>query len=297
MGELVNASIDIEEEATVNKPQGLEFKFNCRVNLKNVLKDTNVLEKTENSTQNLTISPKKAKYRKRKRSVDSFNVVPNKKQRTLPPENMMSMICNRSRRRSLNMSQSKIIVQNEGRSRNSKNSINSSSGNSNDSSSKNSSKNSNKNGSKNSNENSSQNSSEKSAKSGSNSQSRNRRETRSRSQSRSRISARSRERSTEVEGKQLVMFTGFISSSDSSLVVELGGQLTCRVADCTVLVAANTKRTAKLISVVARGKPVVSPKSGIFSVIALHCIRIIIIIFSLVIFVFDTFFMSFFWYH
>ena len=50
--------------------------------------------------------------------------------------------------------------------------------------------------------------------------------------------------------KHAVMFTGFISESDSALVRDLGGVLTEELAECTVLVADSMKRTVKLLCMV-----------------------------------------------
>merc|ERR1719228_997433 len=57
--------------------------------------------------------------------------------------------------------------------------------------------------------------------------------------------------------KHAVMFTGFISESDSALVKDLGGFLTEELSKCTVLVADSMKRTVKLLCMVGRGVPVV----------------------------------------
>merc|ERR1719239_905341 len=57
--------------------------------------------------------------------------------------------------------------------------------------------------------------------------------------------------------RHAVMFTGFISESDSALVRDLGGILTDEMSECTVLVADSMKRTVKLLCMLGRGVPVV----------------------------------------
>ena len=57
--------------------------------------------------------------------------------------------------------------------------------------------------------------------------------------------------------RHAVMFTGFISESDSALVKDLGGIQTEEMCECTVLVADSMKRTVKLLCMVGRGVPVV----------------------------------------
>ena len=57
--------------------------------------------------------------------------------------------------------------------------------------------------------------------------------------------------------RHAVMFTGFISDSDSALVKDLGGFLTEELKECTVLVADSMKRTIKLLCMLGRGVPVV----------------------------------------
>ena len=56
-----------------------------------------------------------------------------------------------------------------------------------------------------------------------------------------------------------VMFTGYnASASDLELISQLQGSVTGSVTDCTVLVTDKVKRTAKFLSMIAKGVPIVS---------------------------------------
>ena len=56
-----------------------------------------------------------------------------------------------------------------------------------------------------------------------------------------------------------VMFTGYNEHGDVTTVKQLQGDVTESVADCTVLVTDKIRRTAKFLSMVAKGVPIVSP--------------------------------------
>ena len=56
-----------------------------------------------------------------------------------------------------------------------------------------------------------------------------------------------------------VMFTGYNEQGDVTTVKQLQGEVTESVADCTVLVTDKIRRTAKFLSMVAKGVPIVSP--------------------------------------
>jgi hypothetical protein len=60
--------------------------------------------------------------------------------------------------------------------------------------------------------------------------------------------------------KELVMFTGYNDKNDMNLVKELKGSTTDSLTSCTVLVTDQIRRTAKFLSMVARGVPIVSPQ-------------------------------------
>jgi len=60
--------------------------------------------------------------------------------------------------------------------------------------------------------------------------------------------------------KHLVMFTGYNDQNDVKLVKELKGSTTDSLTSCTVLVTDQIRRTAKFLSMVARGIPIVSPQ-------------------------------------
>ena len=56
-----------------------------------------------------------------------------------------------------------------------------------------------------------------------------------------------------------VMFTGYNEQKDVTTVKLLQGEVTESVADCSVLVTDKIRRTAKFLSMVAKGVPIVSP--------------------------------------
>ena len=55
------------------------------------------------------------------------------------------------------------------------------------------------------------------------------------------------------------MFTGEAEKSDFDIIRQLQGTVTESVMDCTVLVTKEIRRTAKFLSMVAKGVPIVSP--------------------------------------
>jgi len=57
-----------------------------------------------------------------------------------------------------------------------------------------------------------------------------------------------------------VMFTGYNDQKDVKIVKELGGSTTDAVSECTVLVTDQIRRTAKFLSMVGKGIPIVGPK-------------------------------------
>eukprot|EP00092_Neocalanus_flemingeri_P032360 GFUD01035183.1.p1 GENE.GFUD01035183.1~~GFUD01035183.1.p1 ORF type:complete len:1270 (-),score=392.62 GFUD01035183.1:426-4235(-) len=59
--------------------------------------------------------------------------------------------------------------------------------------------------------------------------------------------------------RHLVMFTGYNDQADITLVKELNGSTTESLTDCTVLVTDQIKRTAKFLSMVGKGVPIVAP--------------------------------------
>lgn len=62
-----------------------------------------------------------------------------------------------------------------------------------------------------------------------------------------------------IKKKQLVMFTGYNDLTDITLVKELNGSTTDSLTLCTVLVTDQIRRTAKFLSMVGRGVPIVTP--------------------------------------
>ena len=60
--------------------------------------------------------------------------------------------------------------------------------------------------------------------------------------------------------KPVVMFTGYESATDSKIVQELGGTITDKVAECSVLITTKLRRTTKLMCGLGRGIPIVSPQ-------------------------------------
>merc|ERR1712168_944314 len=60
--------------------------------------------------------------------------------------------------------------------------------------------------------------------------------------------------------KHLVMFTGYNDQNDVKLVKELKGSTTDSLTNCTVLVTDQIRRTAKFLSMVAKGVPIVAPQ-------------------------------------
>ena len=69
-------------------------------------------------------------------------------------------------------------------------------------------------------------------------------------------------RKTEAMTKKQhkVMFTGYNDQKDVKIVKELGGSTTDAVSECTVLVTDQIRRTAKFLSMVGKGIPIVGPK-------------------------------------
>ena len=53
--------------------------------------------------------------------------------------------------------------------------------------------------------------------------------------------------------------TGYENPHDKKLISELGGVLTTKVSDCTVLIADKIRRTSKLLCALGLGIPIVSP--------------------------------------
>ena len=66
-------------------------------------------------------------------------------------------------------------------------------------------------------------------------------------------------RKTATHMKPVIMFTGYQNQTDLKLVKDLGGTVTEKVANCTVLVAEELRRTTKLLCALGRGIPIVSP--------------------------------------
>jgi len=62
-----------------------------------------------------------------------------------------------------------------------------------------------------------------------------------------------------TKNKHLVMFTGYNDQNDITLVKELRGSTTDSLTKCTVLVTDQIRRTAKFLSMVGRGVPIVAP--------------------------------------
>ena len=54
--------------------------------------------------------------------------------------------------------------------------------------------------------------------------------------------------------------TGYENPQDVKLVAELGGTLTTKVSECTVLITEKIRRTSKLLCALGLGIPIVSPK-------------------------------------
>ena len=57
----------------------------------------------------------------------------------------------------------------------------------------------------------------------------------------------------------VTLLIGYNEQGDMRVVGELQGQVTESIHDCTVLVTDKIKRTAKFMSMVAKGVPIVSP--------------------------------------
>ena len=56
------------------------------------------------------------------------------------------------------------------------------------------------------------------------------------------------------------MFTGYQNETDIKIAQELGGTITDKVFECSVLITTKLRRTTKLMCGVGRGIPIVSPK-------------------------------------
>ena len=67
-------------------------------------------------------------------------------------------------------------------------------------------------------------------------------------------------RNVKTKKRFRVMFTGYQATRpDTDLITELQGSVTESVTECNVLVTDKIKRTAKFLSMIARGVPIVSP--------------------------------------
>ena len=63
-----------------------------------------------------------------------------------------------------------------------------------------------------------------------------------------------------IKQKFPVMFTSYVAtSSNKELISQLQGSVTESMTECNVLMTDKIKRTAKFLSMVARGVPIVSP--------------------------------------
>ena len=61
------------------------------------------------------------------------------------------------------------------------------------------------------------------------------------------------------KSKPVIMMTGYESPPDVKLVKELGGVLTNKVSECTVLITDKIRRTSKFLCALGLGIPIVSP--------------------------------------
>lgn len=67
------------------------------------------------------------------------------------------------------------------------------------------------------------------------------------------------QRQQQASTKPRVLFTGYKDANDEKIVISFGGTVVESPRDCTVLVTVNIRRTCKLLAVIGRGLPIVSP--------------------------------------
>ncbi|XP_068244269.1 mediator of DNA damage checkpoint protein 1-like isoform X3 [Palaemon carinicauda] len=67
------------------------------------------------------------------------------------------------------------------------------------------------------------------------------------------------QRQLQASNRPRVLFTGYKDVQDEKIVLDLGGKVVESAQECTVLVTTAVKRTCKLLAVMGRGMPIVSP--------------------------------------
>ncbi|XP_064115508.1 uncharacterized protein LOC135221698 [Macrobrachium nipponense] len=67
------------------------------------------------------------------------------------------------------------------------------------------------------------------------------------------------QRQLQASNRPRVLFTGYKDSQDEKIVLDLGGKVVESAQECTVLVTTAIKRTCKLLAVMGKGMPIVSP--------------------------------------
>nr|XP_045581871.1 uncharacterized protein LOC123745398 isoform X1 [Procambarus clarkii] len=67
------------------------------------------------------------------------------------------------------------------------------------------------------------------------------------------------QRQQQASTKPRVLFTGYMDAQDVKIVTDFGGTVVESPRECTVLVTINIRRTCKLLAVIGRGLPIVSP--------------------------------------
>ncbi|XP_071537714.1 uncharacterized protein [Panulirus ornatus] len=67
------------------------------------------------------------------------------------------------------------------------------------------------------------------------------------------------QRQQQANTRPRVLFTGYKDAQDEKIVTDLGGTVVEYPQECTVLVTTNIRRTCKLLAVIGKGLPIVSP--------------------------------------
>ncbi|XP_066969795.1 mediator of DNA damage checkpoint protein 1-like isoform X2 [Macrobrachium rosenbergii] len=67
------------------------------------------------------------------------------------------------------------------------------------------------------------------------------------------------QRQLQASNRPRVLFTGYKDAQDEKIVLDLGGKVVESAQECTVLVTTAIKRTCKLLAVMGKGMPIVSP--------------------------------------
>ncbi|XP_063594187.1 uncharacterized protein LOC134771121 [Penaeus indicus] len=68
------------------------------------------------------------------------------------------------------------------------------------------------------------------------------------------------QRQQQADVRPKVLFTGYTDQQDEKIVTDLGGMVVESPKECSVLVTMNVRRTCKLLAVIGKGMPIVTPQ-------------------------------------